>query len=141
MDSSKDRVKGPTIFFLSIFMLYLIAKVVDYLFLSTYKLDVSHNVLAVILGIIMIIPTIIFMIYFIKNKIQAKLWLHISAGIYLLSNLISLIQVTLFPSGNQVGTGGTKIGPLPVQIFYILLVVFYWFMLHSYFKKFEQKYQ
>ncbi|MBN2454856.1 hypothetical protein JXB11_04910 [Candidatus Woesearchaeota archaeon] len=141
MNSQKDRVKGPTIFFLSIFVLYLAVKVGGYLFSSTYKLDVSHNVLAVILGIIMLIPTIIFMTYFIKNKIQAKVWLHISAGIYLLSNIISLIQVTLFPSGNQVVTGGTKIGPLPVQIFYILLVIFFWFMLNSYFKKFEQKYQ
>ena len=141
MDATHDRVKGPTIFFLSIFMLYLIAKVVDYLFFSTYKLDVSHNVLAVILGIVMIVPTIIFMIYFIKNKIQAKLWLHLSVGMYLLSNIISLIQVALFPSGNQVVTGGTKIGPLPIQIFYILLVVFYWFMLNSHFKKFEHKYQ
>ncbi len=138
MDGKKDKIKGPTIIFLSIFMIYLIAKVIDYLFFSTYKLNVNENILAVILSVIMIIPTVVFMILLIKNNIKAKTWLHISAGTYVLSSIISLIQVMILPSGNKVVT---RIGPMPVQIFGILIAVFYWLMLKVYFKTYADKYR
>ncbi len=131
MDVQKDRVKGPTIFFLSIFMIYLISKVFSYMF-DSVKMSYTHNVLTVVFGFVMIVPTIIFMVLFIKKKLKAKLFLHISAGAYVLSNIVSL----MYPSLN----GVAKIGPLPVPIFGILLAGLYWFMLNSYFKTYAEKY-
>jgi hypothetical protein len=129
-----DRVKGPLIVFLAIFSLYSALQIFSYLFLATYKLQDSYNIVKIIVYAIMMIPTLMFCYYFIKNNKLAKTWLSVSTISYIIGNVVLIF------ASNILNQGSKSIGPIRVEIFFILYVALYWFMMNSYFKTFSAKY-
>lgn len=131
----KDKARPNFIIILSLIGAWLLLRIVNYLFFSPQKLQYTEYSVDLILSIVMIIPTILLMIFFIKKSESAKIMIHITSIVYILSSIISYIQATVFPSGNQVVTGPMKISIIPIQFFYIAVTIFFWVILFNYLKR------
>ena len=132
--SNTDKARPNFIIILSLIGLWMLFKIIGHAS-NPSELQYTQYSVDLILSIITIIPTILLLILFVKKSKSAKIMVHITSIIYIISAIISYIQAAIFPSGNQTVTGPMKIAMIPIQFFGIVAVIFLWVILYKYLKK------